>query len=187
MSQTARIETATEQSQGRQFTWVLAGLWMVMAGVIHLLLLRTHIALERNIFGVAAAVLGLGGIVAYFINSVFVPRKSTWALLLAITCALLVCIVIYNVFFLRYIETTHYTIGNFRKAYQTKHAPLYGIAESALAPHFVWPILAIVATLAWLRAMRGRLMAGRMPAWWFVILQLVLMLAFALSDGLGWL
>src|SRR5256885_13331244 len=77
---------------------------MVMAVVIHLLLLRTHIALERNIFGVAAAVLGLGGIVAYFIDSVFVPRKSTWALLLAITCALMVCVVVYDVMFLRYIH-----------------------------------------------------------------------------------
>jgi hypothetical protein len=160
---------------------------MVVAGVIHLLLLRTHLALERNIYGVTAAVLGVVGIVAYFTNSVIAPRRSTWALLLAITCGLMVCVVIYDAAILRYIHKTHYEIGNFRRAYQTKHAPLYGVAERPLMPDLLWPIAGTAAALGALLAARRRLAEGRISAWWFVLLQLVLTITFALSDGVGWL
>src|SRR5438132_1337800 len=56
MSQTARIEIGTIQSQQKRREWILAGLWMLMAGVVHLLLLRTHSVLERNIYGITAVV-----------------------------------------------------------------------------------------------------------------------------------
>src|SRR6266568_3590833 len=142
MSQTARVETVAVGNQGRQCAWILAGFWLIVAGIIHLLLLRTHSSLERNVYGVIAAVLGVVGLFAYFRDSVLGPRGSTWALLLAISGGLMVCVVAYDAMFLRYIHKSHYEMGNFRKAYQTKHAPLYGIAEPPLTPHLVWPILA---------------------------------------------
>src|SRR5436853_4739524 len=173
MSQTARIESETIQSQQKRREWVLAGLWMLMAGVVHLLLLRTHSVLERNIYGITAAVLFVVGVAAYCRDTFLGPRGSTWALLLAITCGLIVCVVVYDISLLRYIHRTHYDVGNFRRAYQSKHAPLYGVAELPRFPHLIWPILATAAALAGARAMRGRLMSDRISPWWFVLLQLV--------------
>ena len=187
MSQATSYETEKQAGQGRRFAWVLAGLWMVAAGVIYLILLRTRGLAVRNACGVTAGVLCVVGLVAYFRDTFWGPKGSTWALLLAITCGLMLCVVIYDVAILRFIRQTHYEVGNFRRAYQTKHAPLYGVAERPLMPQLFWAVLATAAALGGLLAARRRLMEGRVSAWWFVLLQVVLTVSFALSDGIGWL
>src|ERR1051325_5623977 len=120
MSQAARFETEMAAGKRRKSNWILAGLWMFLAAMVHLLLLRTRLAGERNMYGITAGVLCLAGVVAYFFNTFSGPRGSTWALLLAITGALMLCVVIYNAAFLRYIQKSHYVLGNFRRVYQTK-------------------------------------------------------------------
>jgi hypothetical protein len=187
MLASARVEGAAVQHQRRQLTWIVAALWILVAGVIHLLLLKTRTASGRNICGIAAAVLGVVAAIAYFRDSILGPKRSTWALLLLITCALIVCVVVWNILFLRYIKHSGYQVGNFRKMYQTKHAPLYGVSAWPLVRYMVWPILGAGAALIALLAARGRLLSGRVSAWWFVLLQLVLTVSFALSDGPGWL
>src|SRR4051812_81088 len=97
MPQIAPVETTTAPTQGKTFSWVLAGLWFVMAGMVHLLLLRTRLVGERNVYGVAAGVLGAVALVAYFRDTFLGPRGSTWALLLAITGGLIACVVLYDI------------------------------------------------------------------------------------------
>src|SRR5258705_568653 len=62
MSQTARLETVAPAGQGRQLSRVLAGLWMVAAGVIYLILLRTRGLAVRNACGVTAGGPCRGGV-----------------------------------------------------------------------------------------------------------------------------
>src|SRR5881394_3159771 len=124
MSEAARLETEMAAGQRRKSNWILAGLWMVLAAMVHLLLLRTRLSDERNEYGIVAGVLCVVGVGAYFFNAFLGPKGSTWALLLAITGGLMCCVVIYDAAFLRYVKKTHYVLGNFRKVYQTKHAPL---------------------------------------------------------------
>src|SRR6266566_2170229 len=165
-----------------QLAFIPMVLWMLMAGVIYLLLIRTRNPNIRNAYGIAAGILGAAGLLAWK----FGRGGSTASLLLAITCALIVAMVVWNVLFHSYIRHSGYALDNFRRAYQTMHAPVYGTSEQPLRRFMIWPILATALAVGIVLGLHKRLLNGEVSVWGFVLLQLVLTLAFALSDGRNW-
>src|SRR5215208_4302858 len=183
MIETAGSASSAASGPKQRSSFLLAFLWVLVAGVIYLLLLRARSSFLRDLCGGIALVLGGVALFAWMKDSFLGRRRSTWALLLLITCTLIVAVVAWNHVFYRYIKSSTYRDGNFRSIYHTKHAPLYGHGERPLQPFIVWPVLAATTTLALAVAFRRRLLDGRVSAWWFVLLQVVMTVGFSLSDG----
>src|SRR5687767_15048788 len=98
--------------QKQRSGFILAILWAVVAGVVFTVLLWTRSSGSRNTCGGIAVAVGLLALVACFRDNFLGPRRSTWAVLLLITCALIVAIVIWNRLFLHYIDSSGYTENN---------------------------------------------------------------------------
>ena len=105
-------------------------------------------------------------------------RATTFALLTAGSCGLLIALIVWNKLLLRYIARTGFTKNTFRSVFHTIYAPIYGRVQFA-RPSW-WIVVMVVAALLLL----WEISRSRPAIWRIAIAQLALTITFAGTESL---